>query len=50
MSRRPKYYKSDKCECDGEGCETCTCADCGEWLEYHESSVCEECLDKFDED
>jgi hypothetical protein len=47
MPRTPKYYKSSNCDCQGTGCERCTCGDCGEWLESSEHDVCDKCLDKW---
>lgn len=50
MGRRPMYFKPTACECNDEGCELCTCADCGNWLECCEGDVCEACLDAYDEE
>lgn len=48
MGEKPKYYKLDSCECDNNfGCEHCTCAICGDWLESSDDNVCQNCVDKW---
>ena len=43
--------KKDSCEyCDGEGCEECTCRDCGKPLYVGEEDKCEYCIEQEEND
>jgi hypothetical protein len=41
-----------KCEfCNGEGCEECTCRECGDFLEVGQGEgTCQDCLDKLEKE
>lgn len=38
-------YKDYECDCNGEGCEKCTCENCGDWLFKWEETKCQDCID-----
>ena len=52
--RRSVSYKHITCQCNTpdnpNGCEECTCRDCGDWLTTADSDTCSACIEKQDKE
>jgi len=49
MAGNDEALKIDDCDCDGEGCEYCTCRDCGKLLQVGEEDKCQYCIEREEE-
>ena len=50
MAGMDENLKVDDCDCNGEGCEECTCCDCGKWLYVGEEDKCQYCIEREEDE